>query len=457
MRDRILSFRLLSVSLIVLSIAVIFPGCSEDSAKPENESVFAEAVSGLFGTYESGSFTHPDGITVSVPVYAVPKTEEGQEGSLHFIIESGDPESYGLPDDILDGSRIIDGAAALGPEGFTLEIPIRATVSVPDTIDLDQYEIILYTYNRIDDAWHSIGGHIDLTEHSIETDVLAPIPLVLSARSVSDSAWGAVRIESMDNYGFVLLIDSQTATHSQWDGSFDPTSAFRFVPPRNMSYGSTETGEYWVLPQGGYRLVIAVYRFDPDDVHDIEYLGYFFQYVNILFPHWNRRGGGAPYEYAVTLDDFSSWIDSGSLTPDRPSGMGTVVPGYPSGELRVQLEWFSHADLDLWVVDPCGNTIFYDDSAAVCDDSEGRLVADNGCPWFVPGKPETIVWGGKPPKGEFTIYVDYFRDCGSAGEVFYTVRRTRGSDVMTTNGFISPPEYPGMQEDEKRIASFVIE
>lgn len=458
MKDRISAYGVARFTFMILSIAVIIVCCSDDSTKPEDESGFAEVVSRLFSTYEGGSFDHPEGITVSVPVYAVPETEDGEEGSLHFVIESGDPESYGIPDEILDGSPIINGVADLGPESFTLQIPIRVTRSMPDTIDPGQHEIFLNTYDRIDGVWRSIGGQIDVNEMSIEADLLTPVPLGVSLRSVTDSAWGAIRVQSMDDYGFVMLIDSQTATYPQWDGSFDPTSAFKYIPSRNMSDESSETGEYWVLPQGGYRLVIAVYRFNPADTRDIEYLGYFYyEYVNILFPHWDRIGSGDPYENAVTLDDFSSWIDSGSLTPERPPGMGIVLPGYSSDELRVQLEWFSHADLDLWVADPCGNVIFYDDSAAVCDESEGRLIADNGCPWFTFGKPETIVWSGKPPKGEFIVYVDYFRDCGNAGEVFYKVWRAQGPDVMSMNGFISPPEIPGMQDDEKRVASFVIE
>ncbi len=47
-----------------------------------------------------------------------------------------------------------------------------------------------------------------------------------------------------------------------------------------------------------------------------------------------------------------------------------------NGKLRFNLQWFCHADLDLHVIDPCGNEIFYQVRKANCNGKNGVLDLD---------------------------------------------------------------------------------
>ena len=85
-----------------------------------------------------------------------------------------------------------------------------------------------------------------------------------------------------------------------------------------------------------------------------------------------------------------------------------------TGDVQVTLRWSGYNDLDLHVVDPLGEEIFYQHSASA---SGGLLDVDSnaGCERTVTDSPvENIYWPiGSAPRGEYTVSVVYFSHCGT--------------------------------------------
>jgi len=123
------------------------------------------------------------------------------------------------------------------------------------------------------------------------------------------------------------------------------------------------------------------------------------------------------------------------------------------GSLNVRLEWSLKADLDLWVVDPCGNRIDWLNSLRTCQGSDGRLDQDNRCSG-VTGRPENIFWSTNPPHGTYKVYVDYWSTCSVSGAVPYTVRWWIRGVASSARGTINAPTSTGTAGDEVLVTTF---
>lgn len=84
----------------------------------------------------------------------------------------------------------------------------------------------------------------------------------------------------------------------------------------------------------------------------------------------------------------------------------TLEHGY--GDVQVTLTWNNTADLDLWVTDPYGETIYYGNPYSA---SGGQLDVDDRDGFG----PENIYWPpGGAPQGNYTVRVDYYSGSGTA-------------------------------------------
>ncbi|QCX01639.1 hypothetical protein FGM00_16535 [Aggregatimonas sangjinii] len=91
---------------------------------------------------------------------------------------------------------------------------------------------------------------------------------------------------------------------------------------------------------------------------------------------------------------------------------GALISGY--GEVKVTLTWDTTSDIDLWVTEPDGNLIFFNEPQSA---SGGFLDFDD-----VDGfGPENIFWTENPPLGEYLVQVHYYGDNGE-GATNYTVQ-----------------------------------
>ena len=91
-------------------------------------------------------------------------------------------------------------------------------------------------------------------------------------------------------------------------------------------------------------------------------------------------------------------------------GSGGSGGGITDGEVRFTLRWSTTADLDLYVTDPCGNTISFRDRTATCQGRTGTLDVDanaGGSP-LTSNPVENIVWPSGAPTGTYRVGVNNF-------------------------------------------------
>ncbi len=127
-------------------------------------------------------------------------------------------------------------------------------------------------------------------------------------------------------------------------------------------------------------------------------------------------------------DNWES-LDTPASVDAAPPVDDLVAPGdLGSGEIQVTLLWSTGDDLDLHVIDPEGNRVFYDNKVA---DMGGRLDRDD------PGdatcqstdtRAENIFWDDAAPRGTYTVEVKNFRvdqgesPCGGLTQARLVVR-----------------------------------
>jgi uncharacterized protein YfaP (DUF2135 family) len=109
-------------------------------------------------------------------------------------------------------------------------------------------------------------------------------------------------------------------------------------------------------------------------------------------------------------------------------GMGIAVAGpVPvSGageqELFVEINWSSPVDLDLFLTDPAGETVYFANRKARSGVQMGKMT---GCKEVAAGRPPFVetVSVPHPVQGTYRVSVDYIKDCGaSALQVDFNVR-----------------------------------
>lgn len=107
------------------------------------------------------------------------------------------------------------------------------------------------------------------------------------------------------------------------------------------------------------------------------------------------------------------------------SAEGILIGGY--GDIQITLTWDNTADLDLYVTDPWGETIYYYNTTS---SSGGWLDFDD-----IDGYgPENIFWeNNSAPGGYYYVEVDYYSGYSAAN---FNVTITIGSEVNSFNGYI---------------------
>jgi parallel beta-helix repeat protein len=119
------------------------------------------------------------------------------------------------------------------------------------------------------------------------------------------------------------------------------------------------------------------------------------------------------------------------------------------GDVTVTLKWMSPnqkgPDLDLHVIDPAGERIFFDHPVSK---SGGKLDHDDRCK--EPGDfQETITWPrGQAPSGVYQVEIDYFETCQAEGTVIWQVTVAVDGRTQEFKGTISPGE-------RRRVSRFI--
>lgn len=120
-----------------------------------------------------------------------------------------------------------------------------------------------------------------------------------------------------------------------------------------------------------------------------------------------------------------------------------------TGELQVSVSWDMPTDVDLYLREPDGTTIFFGNLQS---DSGGQLDLDSNPDCNIDGiNNENINYAGvAPPPGEYTVILDYYSPCDIPLPTNYVVTVRRGGEVQTFTGSLTPED----ESVEREIVRF---
>ena len=119
--------------------------------------------------------------------------------------------------------------------------------------------------------------------------------------------------------------------------------------------------------------------------------------------------------------------DGGAAGPAERHDFDVVEVG--TGELQVTLSWDVDSDVDLHVVEPNGEEIYYGNRTS---ESGGTLDLDSNPACSIDGlRNENVTWERSAPIGRYTVRVDYWSSCAkSSTELCSACYRRRGQQDL---------------------------
>jgi hypothetical protein len=124
------------------------------------------------------------------------------------------------------------------------------------------------------------------------------------------------------------------------------------------------------------------------------------------------------------------------------SGSAPLEPP-PAGDLVVTLTWIGNANLDLHVVDPSGDDLFWGSQSTVPPPpggpadggSYGTIDYDSNAGCVLDGVDrEDAVWQAPPPSGSYTVRVDAASLCGQPIAYWTAVAVLHGQTIARAQG-----------------------
>lgn len=102
-----------------------------------------------------------------------------------------------------------------------------------------------------------------------------------------------------------------------------------------------------------------------------------------------------------------------------------------TGEVQVSVSWNVESDVDLHVVEPGGEEIYYGHTASA---TGGTLDLDSNAGCSIDGvKNENITWANAP-SGTYTVRVDYWDSCGETQSDYVVTVQRKGHPAQTFTG-----------------------
>ncbi|HKY21102.1 MAG TPA: hypothetical protein VJM31_07775 [Vicinamibacterales bacterium] len=117
--------------------------------------------------------------------------------------------------------------------------------------------------------------------------------------------------------------------------------------------------------------------------------------------------------------------------------LSTTVTAVGTGDVQITLSWDANSDVDLHVVTPGGEEIYYAHRSSA---TGGELDLDSNAECVIDGvRNENIRWPvGRAPRGPYIVRVDYWSACDVA-RTNYTVRVINGNTAELFSGFFTGP------------------
>ena len=119
----------------------------------------------------------------------------------------------------------------------------------------------------------------------------------------------------------------------------------------------------------------------------------------LLVVSCNNDDGDATTEQPVTAEQQPIANEDVQATDDEVETVN--LSKGESGDLRINLQWYCKTDLDLHVIDPCGNEIYFSKRKATCHGGTGILDNDIS----KTSRPQEQIYWHKPSPGTYTVKV----------------------------------------------------
>ncbi|MEZ4524908.1 MAG: hypothetical protein R2941_03195 [Desulfobacterales bacterium] len=390
-------------------------GAAEGSAA---ESFMA---SGTAGTNSSVSVQTASGAAVFVPEGSVAPGLDGQAGTAVFSIEKDNSLTPVLP----EGEKRISDIYRFGPGGFNFQQAV--TVTIPLTGAEAVENAVLYRINETTNAVELLGGVFDAAARTVTGQTAHFSPIFAASSPLRDTAAGCILL---DNTGASPYTWRNVCAAEILEFYFPGAAPFEgsaSVSPDGCTSGWCNRINY-IVPQGRYRLCVETWTRDYQS--DLPRLA-----GHKILPE--IADVNRPYRYPQY--EISKTVYLGQLTMDQdgPCPCSSVpTPSVGTGDLGITLVWHSSVpvDLDLWVTEPNGNVISYDNMTSA---TGGRLDIDNQCDDYVAGRPENIFWTN-PPTGNYRVEVNWWSYCDTPlTSASYEVRVVNKGETKTYTGTIA--------------------
>ena len=405
----------------------------------------------------AGTVANAAGVRVEVPAGAVPVTVEGAPGTMVFSIEPASA-SAAPP----SGFATVGATYQIGPDGLTLEQPVRLVFPIPDGVDPADV-VGLTTFDAAEGAWVVVPGTVDPVARTVTvwTDHLSPWAVATWAGASRATTGGTLRItNSMSRGGGVVFPCAADDPNCRpgmptghgfgvclvsWDLE-DPAQRFwstRDGISRAAVATDGQTTDFW-LPNGTY--VVEPYFHMSQINQSPLYVPRHQMYVQPTLAITVRDGNVLSFG-----DDYPRGYVEGWSTCFGGSGAGShrgPITSVGTGDVQVTLTWQADVDVDLYVTDPAGDTVYYGNRRV---SSGGELDRDNMCGDFEWGRPENVYWPqAGAPAGTYSVKVRYYGSCASEDpNVAWTVRVIAGGAAQSFTGVLAP-------YDEQAVTTFTV-
>jgi hypothetical protein len=402
---------------------------------------------------EGGLVTSESGASVLIPPGAVPHQENGDPGEMTFSMHEQEDREVTLP----QGFDAVGAVYQLGPEGFTFNTPVILSLPIPDGVEPARVMGLTY-FDANAGEWVMVPAAVDTENRmvSVSTTHFSPWA-VFGFFDDDDLNWrnehgGVVRVVNEHRYDSGIYppeggVKPYTVTYGVCIRSYnldDPNQRWTWPPPADWTMTVNDyvhpladahwrrRAHDWWLPNGDYEL-IEVWHFSEVN-HAPLYSPQFASFWQPIGTVRVDRDNHQEYVYA------EGGFSGANVTQGRPPCFGVADTSVGHGDVQITLTWEASVDLDLHVVDPSGEEIYYDNTSSA---SGGQLDRDNLCSNLVIGRPENVFWPtGGAPDGTYKVFVNYYGGCESNEAVSYTLRTVVRGQVTTYDGTISPDNSP---------------
>ncbi len=294
-----------------------------------------------------------------------------------------------------------------------------------------------YTLNGEPRSLHQISTEPKPGTTTIEnTDILVDVSSSSSTFVMSSTNSITISEEEMNSYttsgSSTISISTHTSTTEEVSMTFHSTSF---------------TSWYIIDGVGGYTITRGDKDedglFDPPDVDQGDIVP---DPISVSIVEWIPAIGAMDITVAretimheeITIEETEIEITSETLTEQ------TEILNAGVGEITVSLIWSTYDDLDLHVITPNGNRIYYGNRTA----DGGTLDIDmNASSYDLADFPVENIYFPVPIGGDYQILVRDYRDRTPETSTYYIVRVQIGDEVEEYDGYIDGTGYEEVIEE----------